>query len=97
MDYKQTADVLEEALRFIDERGWTQHSSVNDEGNVCVGQALSLAGKHLGHHIGLPVCFLEEYTGWPSISYWNDAYHRTLDDIKTTLKDAAQEARSMGA
>lgn len=93
------AEIYTRASEIITERGWAQRRSVDDQGRVCIMEAIDRANTELGgYSISMSVAVdklhdhLRTTTG---ITYgfvcYNDQNTTSEEDIHQLLKTAAQQ------
>lgn len=85
-------DVLEDAIKLLDERGWAQGTWVSPTGKVCGMTAVRYACTR---QYGPSVLFYElrealdavaGQDGFESFVDFNDDAHTTLEDVKLVIK-----------
>jgi hypothetical protein len=96
----QTIADLRTAADLLDERGWLQGAAVHRDGRLCAWRAIRLA---VGEPIGSPMVTrlaprrnraleaLYRHLGHQGIIDWNDTPGRTADEVKATLRGAAEK------
>lgn len=83
------AEVYREAASLIRKHGWVQES----DGNVVVGFCTESAVERAAEYNNVQVCFKRLFGLCGRLPFgWNDAPHRTVEDVLTLLEQAATEA-----
>jgi hypothetical protein len=78
---------LRRTLAFLNERGWCQGTSMNYDGNVCVGYALQVEG---GGFCGPATKALRRVIGGTGVEAWNDATSTTFAVVRRAFLDAIE-------
>lgn len=93
------AEVLRKAADVIRARGWRQHDYGEESGPVCAVGALNVAmgGDPWDDHGPYTAEErLRQFLGWgDSVSRWNDARGRTVEEVIAALEKAASLAEAL--
>ena len=84
------ADVLLAAADYIEQHGWCQFYTRDDQGAVCgFGAIFNCSNPPIGGHTLLAVDRMQRRLGM-SISAWNDMPGRTKDEVVAALRAASR-------
>jgi hypothetical protein len=99
-------NVYQGTLALLEDRGWTQTQSVDEQGRLCLGEALHRAKKQIDPPVSTSTVFnkfvqrlrtagiiTEEYVG---VVGWNDTTGRTYDEVKNALNLASAQCVAEG-
>jgi hypothetical protein len=90
-----TAKILYDAADLIDANGWCQGQYRSAEGCYCASEAIEAAAPPV---VGFNCGFVVSYTFMTTeiketnVAVWNDRPDRTVDQVTTALRNAAQTA-----
>lgn len=77
---------LLDAANYIRKHGWCQWTSETEDGRVCIAGAF---GRTFGLNYDTTGDVLRNYLCVDSLSAWNDALGRTVDQVLSALEAAA--------
>lgn len=96
-------EVLRQAEQVIAERGWCQEDFTDRDGHVCALGAVNVVLTGQPWHEVVPddiaalrkaIELVLSMEVGESVPDWNDADHRTADEVRAALLAAAQRAES---
>lgn len=82
----QEAQELLAMAQYIREHGWCQFNYFTPSGRACVAGA-KIGTIGYGRSVGMDK--FRDYIGGGSVSYWNDAPDRTVEQVISALEAAA--------
>ena len=87
------ADKLDKIANLLESRGWTQKQYTNAQGRMCLLGAS--AELFFWGEQNAPLEYLRTYLDTWNLTAWNDAPGRTQEEVITTLRSAAEKARTI--
>lgn len=88
----RAAQDMRVAADLIEKHGWTQGKAMDDQGHICVGEALYRASGeaasealHLNSRYNLSMIALGKYVGTLAMA-WNDTVGESEGSILTTMR-----------
>jgi hypothetical protein len=91
-----TAKILYDAADLIDANGWCQGEARSDAGCYCATAAMrAVVGLGANSEYLDALNAVKRETDAPFIFIWNDEDDRTVDQVTTALRNAAQTAEEV--
>jgi len=84
-------DVLDAAADYIDQHGWTQGVFDDDEGHVCVREAINRTAPSILDAFRAASALMDAVGD--GATNWNDADGRTQDEVTAKLREVAAAQR----
>jgi hypothetical protein len=95
------AQVYEDALQLLQQRGWCQGVGTDGAGHICLARALGIAAERYQREHGwenydysVLKNILDEGNAFVLFTDYNDDPHTTFEDVTLWLKQAAEIART---
>lgn len=83
----ETVAALRRTLAFLEEHGWSHGFSWGDNGQACIGSALSMVG---GGMCSSATHAIRDVIGKRSVAAWNDDPSTTWDMVRSAFLEAIE-------